>query len=390
MNKAILPFVIYLGYFVIGIVSFIISPTLPLIIKDFGISTAIAGSIFTAASLGGFIGALGGGVLSDLFGRKFLVILGCLFQIIGFGLIALSRSWALILILFFLTSLGRGFLSISFNTIISDINPDRRGAALNTLHGIYGIGNLLGPMLAGVVLSLNYDWRVIYYGAAAIWLVFLVINMPIKYPSVSMAEDGIKDKRSKRPFSELVSTNSILPMLFMVSFIYNGVATGLIGWINTYLDGMDFHVLLGAGMVSVFYLGLTLGRFICRSLSEQMGYSKTILLCALGSLAFYPFAIYNTKSIFITIGIFLSGLFLSGLHPTALAYANSQFPVMSGTVTSLLSIAMSLGSMSLPWLIGLVADIKNFKVGFSIGYVSIAILVVISILLIRHEKELRS
>lgn len=387
MERRLLSFTIYLGYFLIGIVSFIISPTLPLIIKDFGISVGVAGSIFTASALGGFVGAIVGGFLSDLFGRKPLIVIGCILQFIGFFVVALTHSWALILIFFFMTSLGRGFISICFNALISDINPNRRGAALNTLHGIYGIGNLIGPIIAGLLLSLDYDWRVVYYGAGALWLVFMLITIPIKYPSMLFGEGNIKSKDSKRFYIKSIVLNPILIMLFFVSFIYNGSATGLVGWINTHLDWMDFSILLGAGMVSVFYIGLTIGRFVCRFISDKVGYSKVIFLCALGSFIFYPLAIYPTNPILITIGVFGSGLFLSGLHPTGLAYANSLFSTMSGTVTALLSTAMSLGAMSLPWLIGVVAESKNFRVGFSIGYISIAILVVVSTLLIRHEKR---
>lgn len=390
LNRRLLSFTTYLGYFFIGIVSFIISPTLPVIIKDFGISVGIAGSIFTASALGGFVGAILGGFLSDLLGRKPLIIVGCILQFVGFAATALTQNWFLILMFFLMNSLGRGFISICFNALISDINPDRRGAAFNTLHGIYGIGNLIGPMITGFILSRSYDWRVVYYGAAALWLGFMLITIPIKYPSTDYVRDNTSRESKEKLFPKSLIVNPILIILFMVSFIYNGSATGLVGWINTHLDWMDFSILLGAGMVSIFYIGLTLGRFICRFVSEQIGYSKIILLCALGSLIFYPFAIYSRSPFLITVGVFGSGLFLSGLHPTGLAYANSLFPTMSGTVTALLSTAMSLGAMSLPWLIGVVAESRNFRVGFSIGYISIAILVVISIILIKYEKRFKN
>lgn len=390
MNKKLLSFTTYFGYFLIGIVSFIISPTLPVIIKDLGVSLSIAGSIFTASALGGFIGSIIGGFLSDLFGRKPLIIMGCALQFIGFAGIALTHSWFLILIFFSMTNLGRGFISICFNALISDINPDRRGAALNTLHGIYGIGNLIGPMLAGLILSLDYGWRIVYYGAAVLWLGFMLIIIPIKYPIIENGGNNFKVGSTEKRSVESIMLNPIIIMLFLVSFIYNGSATGLVGWINTHLDWLDFPILLGAGMVSIFYIGLTLGRFICRFTSEKVGYSKVILVCALGSLIFYPFAIYSRNPILITIGVFGSGLSLSGLHPTGLAYANAMFPTISGTVTAILSIAMSLGSMVLPWLIGVVAENRSFRQGFSIGYISIIILVIISLLIIRCERRLEN
>lgn len=388
LNIQLLTNITYFGYFLIGIVSFIISPTLPVIIKDFDITIGIAGTIFAANAAGTFIGVLVGGYISDILGRKPVIILGCILYSSGFALTAATRNWIILLAVLFMTGVGRGFINTCFNALIAEINPHRRGAALNTLHGIYGVGCLIGPMLAGLVLSLNYGWRPVYYGAALIWVFFMLLIIPIKYPTVSRVKDkAIKEKINRGSTFKSIIISPVLIMLFFVSFIYNGAATGLVGWINTYLEGINFSVILGAGMVSVFYLGLTIGRFGCRYLSEKIGYSRTIMSCALGCFVFYPFTIFASSPIMIAAGVFFSGLFFSGLHPTGLAYANSLFPSVSGTVTGLLSTAMSLGAMSVPWLIGLVAEKTNFKVGFSISYILIIILVGVSISLLLYEKR---
>ncbi|HHY24911.1 MAG TPA: MFS transporter [Clostridiaceae bacterium] len=390
MNKRLLSFITYMGYFIIGVVSFIISPTLPVIIKDFNITTGIAGAVFTVNAAGNFIGVLAGGFFSDLLGKKPLIVMGCILQIIGFALTATTRSWALILVLFFITGLGRGFLNTCFNALIADINVHRRGAAFNTLHGIYGAGCLVGPTLAGLMLYLDYEWRVVYYGAAVLWMLFMLAIIPITYPNleeIDSQKNDLKETSIRGLTIKTILFSPVFIMLFMVSFIYNGSATGLIGWINTYLEEVEFSTLLGAGMVSIFYLGLTTGRFICRFLSERIGYSKTILVCALGCFIFYPVIIFETTPSLIAAGVFFSGLFFSGLHPTGLAYANTLFPSISGTITGLLSTAMSLGAMILPWLIGLVAEKSDFRVGFFIGFVLIIILVGVAISLLLYEKK---
>lgn len=392
MNKRLLSNVTYFGYFFIGIVSFIISPTLPLIIKDFEITMGIAGSVFTFYAAGTFAGVLVGGYFGDVFGKKPIIMTGCILEIMGFILTAASKNFILVLIMMLLTGFGRGFLNTSFNALIADLHYDRRGAALNTLHGIYGIGSLIGPMVAGYVISLNFNWRLVYFGSAFLWIIYMAIIFSIKYPSPDYAYDSIREDSNrvkvKNPKNfKMIFTKPVFLLLFLVSFIYNGSATGLIGWINTYLDKMNFSVILGAGMVSIFYMGLTIGRFICSLISEKIGYSKTIALCALGCLIFYPFAIYTHSAFLIGFGVFFSGLSFSGLHPTGLAYANTIFPGISGTVTGLLSTAMSLGSMSVPWVIGIVAERTGFTAGFSLAYYLIFILVLVSLGLIYHDKR---
>lgn len=181
--------------------------------------------------------------------------------------------------------------------------------------------------------------------------------------------------------------NPLFLMLFAVSFLYNGTATSLVSWINTYLDQADFPIVLGAGMVSIFYLGLAVGRFTCGILSEKVGYARLILICAVGSLAFYPIAIYTSPPFLIALGVLLSGMFFSGLHPTSLAYANRLYPEIGGTVSSLLAIAMTLGAMSVPWITGFAADMIGFQMSFAINIGLLLILVLVAMLLIRKEKR---
>jgi len=177
----------------------------------------------------------------------------------------------------------------------------------------------------------------------------------------------------------------ILITLFFVSFFYNGAATGLVGWINTYMEQMQFSTILGSSMVTVFYIGLTTGRFLCGIFSDRLGFSRTILICSIGSLLFYPLAVFTSQPILIAAGVILSGFFFSGLHPTGLAYANRLFPDSAGTVTGMLSTAMTLGAMILPWLIGLIADYSGFRAGLGLAFASLFILVAIAVRLVYIE-----
>ena len=383
MNKSLLIFSLYTGYFLVGIVALIFAPIMPIMIRDFDITLGIAGIIFPAYSIGSFTGVLLGGILSDITGKKTLIIVGSILQAIGLALIPIVSSWAIVLGIFSVMGLGRGFLNTCINAFVADINPRRRGAALNALHGVYGIGSLIGPLIIGLLLTFQYSWKLIYFGVAGIWIVYIIVNIFLKYPTT----EHMKKFEIKMDALKAIISSRVFILLFLISFIYNGAATGLVGWINTYMDQMKYPALFGASMVSVFYLGLTLGRFICSYLSDRLGYSKTILACAIGSFIFYPLTIFTSSPVTIALGVFFSGLFFSGLHPTGLAYANTMFSSISGTITGLLSAAMSLGAMSIPWLIGFVSEYSSFKSGLSIGYILVTVLVCVAVILILKERR---
>lgn len=384
VNRRSVTVISLIGYFLIGSIPIMLAPALPFLIRAFDLTLTSAGAVFVARSAGSFLGIMAGGFLSDRLGRKPVIVAGCLLQGILMALVAVSPNWFVITAFFGLIGLATGLINPSINAMIAEVNSRRRAAALNALHGVYSLGAMIGPLVAGLLLASRFGWQAIFFGGSLIWLLYglslLFVQLPKTVPAnTGTAQPGVK------PLTLFL--NPLFLLLFAVSFLYNGTATSLVSWINTYLDQTDFPILLGAGMVSIFYLGLAIGRFTCGILSEKIGYARLILICAVGSLIFYPVAIYAAPPLLIALGVLLAGLFFSGLHPTSLAYATRLYPEIGGAVSSLLAIAMTVGAMSVPWLTGFAADLIGFRMSFAISVGLLMVLVGVAVLLIRREKR---
>jgi MFS transporter, FHS family, L-fucose permease len=364
-----------IGYFFVGFVPIMLAPALPFLIRAFDLSLTSAGMVFVARSAGSFAGVLLGGVLADHVGPKPIVTLGCFLQGIMLGLVSLSGNWLAITAIFAVIGFSVGLINPAINAVIAEVNANARGAALNTLHGVYSIGAMIGPVVAGFLLVSSFGWRAIFWGSSAVWILYGFMLLFVTFPKVkSMQKQSFR--QSMRMISRVLSP--MLLLLFLVSFLYNGTATSLVSWINTYLDQVEFPILLGASMVSLFYLGLAIGRFACGYLSEKMGYAQVIFMCAIGSLLFYPVAVYCSQPIIMALGVCLAGVSFSGLHPTSLAYANQLYPDMGGTIASFLSIAMTLGAMGVPWVTGFAADRLGFSMGFGLNIILLVVLVLVA------------
>jgi len=93
------------------------------------------------------------------------------------------------------------------------------------------------------------------------------------------------------------------------------------------------------------------------------------------------------NSLWVVIGVFLTGLSLSGLFPTVLAYGARLYPEQTGTVTGTLSVAMTLGSMAPPLWTGVIASLWSFQVALGVNYLMVLPLIFVALYLGRSETR---
>jgi fucose permease len=173
----------------------------------------------------------------------------------------------------------------------------------------------------------------------------------------------------------------------LIAFIYNGVAYGILGWVAIFMQqSAGFSLFSSVAMISVFYVALTAGRFLCAAYTERIGYAETLLILAIGITLAYPLVVLGIRSLLSVAGIFLTGLGLSGLFPTALAYGSRLYPEQTGTLTGTLSIAMTFGAMIPPLWTGIIADQWSFQVALGINYLLVLPLIFIALYLRRIER----
>ncbi|MCB0093109.1 MAG: MFS transporter, partial [Caldilineaceae bacterium] len=128
-------------------------------------------------------------------------------------------------------------------------------------------------------------------------------------------------------------------------------------------------------------------RFLCAAFSEQIGYARTLLLLGIGITLTYPLVIFGSTWLVVA-GVFLTGLSLSGLFPTSLAYGARHYDAQTGALTGTLNVAMTLGAMIPPLWTGIIADAWSFQGALGVNYVLVAPLVLVAIYLRKIEANL--
>lgn len=143
----------------------------PALIKQWGISRASLGPVFSASLVGFFVGAPFFGYMGDRFGRRVAII----FSLFFIGVTTLACAWATelqqLLWLRFLSGLGLGGVLPNVIALNAEFTPKRLRA---TMMVVMSMGISLGaavPGIVGVTLMPTYGWPVIFVVGGIIPLV---------------------------------------------------------------------------------------------------------------------------------------------------------------------------------------------------------------------------
>ena len=137
----------------VGLVIAALGPALPELARQTDKSLAQLGTLFIALFGGGLLAQSLSGVLADRFGRRIVLVLCA--AMFGASALVMSLSTRLPLLLVFasLVGLGYGGISLSVNVLSSELTPHRRASTVNLVNVFFGVGAILGPLLAGLAIE---------------------------------------------------------------------------------------------------------------------------------------------------------------------------------------------------------------------------------------------
>ena len=182
----------------------IITVAAPVIMKEWDISTALFGVVFSAAFLGYLFGAIIFGTLSDKIGRKkTLMLASCVFSV-GTLLVYFSHSMQSLIAIRVFTGIGIGGAVPCAITLTSEYSPLKgRGKYVSIMYSGFLIGIVLGGYIAGYMLQ-KLGWRPLFL-VGFLAPVLAIILVGFKLPeSARWLSVRYKDEEQRRVLVKLV------------------------------------------------------------------------------------------------------------------------------------------------------------------------------------------
>jgi len=377
-QKEIYYFLTYgLCFVALGLGSASLGPLLPTLADTTRTSLAQISFLFTATSLGYMVGSTGGGRLYDrVNGHKLMIIaLGLMFVI--YLLIPMLPGFEILLIAMFIAGLGSGSVDIGGNVNLLWVFESRVGPFMNGLHFCFGLGAFLSPMIIHNVMKLSGGGLTWPYRVLALAFIPGMIGLSL----LRAPENPEKDLESQSSGK----TNTLLVGLMLVLFfLYVAVEGGFGGWIFTYATEVNVASETSASYMNSFFWGaLTLGRLLSVYLAKKLTPAKILLgnfsfaILSLGLILIWP----TSKNVVWLVSISL-GFALSSVFPTLMALSETRMKV-TGTVTSMFFLGVSLGGIIMPMLLGQIFDfVGSYYIMVALfATACLGLLVLISVLL---------
>src|SRR3972149_4442192 len=151
------------------------SPVLPAFAADLGALPELIGIIVPASTLTGVFFKLPAGALSDVLGRKRMMVLGALFFALpAFLYPFVHDAWSLLALRFV-----HGFATAIFSPVasayVASLAETGRGARLGWFSSANDIGATAGPMIGGFVLYFTASFSATYLTVGALGVATLVM-----------------------------------------------------------------------------------------------------------------------------------------------------------------------------------------------------------------------
>jgi len=388
----------YSAFVMIGISAGVGGVLLPAQMSDYGVDRSTIGLTFFAFSAGFMLAGSSTGALAHRYGSRSTLAAGTgVFALCAFYLTT-RPAFAGFVAAQVLLGYGIGVLESLLNAYLAALPHAAR--RVNRLHAFFGVGALLGPLLAAWMLR-SWSWT-------SVFLVIGVLDLPLlaafllvfprqrRDPSPELPDPGLPaapDPQPKRRglLSATVREPAVLlGALFLA--VYVGLEIGLGNWGFSFLvDGRHQSQLLAGYAISGYWLGLTAGRFVISPTASRLGLTDIAMtfsclagIIAAGGLIWLVSAPIADGAGFAVLGFFLGPLFPTTMAITPHLTARRQVPTAIGVMNGVSVI----GGSALPWLAGTIAQSAGISTLLPFSLVLAGLLLLIWWRLARRIPEL--
>lgn len=376
--------IIYLSFISLGLPDTLLGSAWPSMYVELGVPVSYAGIVSMIIAGGTIISSLYSDKIIHKFGTGMVTAVSVCMTAAALLGFSMSGSFYLLCLWAVPYGLGAGSVDAALNNFVALHYKSRH---MSWLHCFWGIGATAGPYIMGICLTGGWGWNSGYRTISMIQIVLTVLlflSLPLWKKSKKKENDTESEYQSLR-MRELITLPGAKEAL-ITFFCYCSLeaSTGL--WASSYMvleKGITAET--AAKWASLFYLGITAGRFLSGFITSKLGDADMVrlgqVIAGIG-IVILLLPLGETASLIGLIGI---GLGCAPIYPSLLHETPENFgPELSQAIMGMQMACAYIGSTFMPPIFGLIAEHINIR------FYPLYLLLFVVIMVIASEKLNRS
>ncbi len=355
----ILLILIYIAFISLGLPDSLLGSGWPAIHLELNIDNSYMGFVSMVISFGTIISSLLSSKLTSRIGTRFVTLGSVFLTVIALFGFSFSKEFWMLIVFAIPYGLGAGAVDSALNSYVA---VHYKAKHMSWLHCFWGAGTIISPFIMGYALT-SSSWQDGYRIVGFIQLgiaLLLFVTLPVWKVNKSEEE---KQTKQVSTFSCLKIKGVIFVLIGF--FAYCALEATAMQWASTYfveVKGVDKE--RSAMLASLFYIGITFGRFISGFFIDKIGDKKAIIIgCSflfLGIILLslpincFPLAI----SSFIILGFGCGPIYPCFIHSTPTNFGNEN----SSSIVGLEMTSAYIGTTFMSPLFGLLGNRFGFKI----------------------------
>lgn len=318
--------VIYLSFISLGLPDSLLGSAWPVMSGEIGASLSLAGPVSMIISAGTVFASLFADRLTQRFHTRNVTAFSVLITAVALLGFARVRSYPVLCLLAVPYGLGAGAVDAALNNFVALHYKSRH---MNWLHCFWGVGATISPYIMSWAIGSARGWRVGYgtvsllqFGMALI----LVLTLPL-WKKVSFADQAEEaEEGATLTIMQALKIPGVKSSL-IAFFSYCALETTAGLWASSFLvkiKGME--AASAAGFASLFYLGITLGRFVSGFVADRVGDKNMIRIgVALMALGVLMILIPVQSATLALVGLMVAGIGGAPYYPALIHSTPDHF-----------------------------------------------------------------
>ncbi len=345
--------VIYLAFISLGLPDSLLGSAWPTVYAEFNVPISYLGAVSMITSASTILSSLMSDRVVAKFGTRTVTAFSVLLTavaMLGFSTVGEFYQLCLWAIPY---GLGAGAIDAALNNYIALHYSSRH---MSWLHCFWGVGTIISPYIMSFALT-HSAWHDGYRAVSFIQLgIFVILMLTLPIWKINEKKEGDPDKVTPVGIIGVFKIKGA-PSVMIGFFAYCAAESTAMLWASSYFEGVfNMSKESAAAMGSLFFIGMTVGRFLSGFITERLGDSSMIRLgtaaAAVGIiLLFIPNQAVAIAG-FLTIGLGCAPIYPCIVHSAPLRFGAER----SQSIIGIQMASAYLGSTLMPPLFGLIAN----------------------------------